>query len=193
MNCTLLLNKNPPEGAHECVRNMRKKYRINCKNIIDGMCSDERIGNYYNNPSFGYGGYCLPKDVRQLKKNYSGIPESLISSIIKSNKLRKEHIAKMILKDNPNVIGIYRLLANSNGDNFRNSSIVDIIAYLKKCNVKIIIYEPLWKEKKYKNCLVLNDFKTFCECVDIIVANRKDKKLEKTRCKIYSRDLFMKD
>ena len=161
------------------------------KSIIDGISSDSRIGNYYNNPSFGYGGYCLPKDTKQLKSNYNNIPENLISAIINSNETRKKYICESILKYNPSVIGIYRLTMKKDSTNFRESAILDIIKEINKENkkVRIIIYEPLLHINSFNGFEIVNDFNVFQEQSDIIVANRVDEKLKNNK-KVYTRDIY---
>lgn len=163
---------------------------LNTKDIIDGVCSDPRIGNYYNNPSFGYGGYCLPKDTKQLLANYDKVPQNLIEAIVKSNDTRKDHIAKMILDKNPKVIGIYRLTMKTNSDNFRASAIRGIIGRLKQAGKEVIIYEPTIDSNIFEGNKVINDFEKFSNMSDIIIANRLDYKLGKVKDKLYSRDLF---
>ena len=167
--------------------------KLNSKNIIDGVCLDPRIGSHYNNPSFGYGGYCLPKDTKQLLANYNGIPQNLISAIIESNTTRKQYISNVIIKNKVRVVGIYRLTMKSNSDNFRKSAIQDIIIYLKKANLKIIIYEPILKEKEFLDCKVINDIEKFKKISSIILANRVDKKLNDVSDKVYTRDIFNRD
>ena len=163
---------------------------LNAKDIIDGISSDERIGNYYNNPSFGYGGYCLPKDSKQLYSNYVNIPEKIIEAVVKSNETRKRYIADCIIRENPNVVGIYRLVMKSNSDNFRESSIHDIIKYLKNNNIDVIIFEPTLNESMYLDCPVINDFDKFINEVNIVVANRYDKKIKDIPVKVFSRDIY---
>lgn len=166
---------------------------LDSKNIIDGVCLDSRIGNFYNNPSFGYGGYCLPKDTKQLKANYKDIPENLITAIVNSNSTRKQHIVKEILEKNPNIIGIYKLSMKKNSDNFRSSAILDIIDILIRENQKIIIYEPQMKQNYYKNCEIMNDIKEFKQRSSIIIANRLENDLEDVMNKVYTRDVFYRD
>lgn len=163
---------------------------LNAKDIIDGVSLDPRIGNYYNNPSFGYGGYCLPKDSKQLFYNYTNIPENIIEAVIKSNETRKKYIASFIKKRNPKIVGIYRLVMKSNSDNFRESSIQDVIKYLKDSNIKVVIYEPNLKSKFFLECNVIKSFDKFIEISNIIVANRLDEKIEKFKNKVFSRDLY---
>ena len=167
--------------------------QLDSKSIIEGVSLDPRIGNFYNNPSFGYGGYCLPKDTKQLLANYKSVPQKLITAIVTSNETRKKHIAKMIIKKKPKVIGIYRLVTKRNSDNFRYSSIQDVIKYLKEKNTKIIIYEPDLDESVFDGNEVIKDFSLFSEHSDIIVANRLDKQLQTVQEKVYSRDLFVEN
>lgn len=166
---------------------------LNTKDIIEGVCLDPRIGNYYNNPSFGYGGYCLPKDTKQLLANYKDVPENLIEAIVKSNDTRKKHIANQILKKHPKTVGIYRLTMKTNSDNFRASAIQDIIEMIKQKEVQIIIYEPTLNQTTFNNCLVENDLESFCTKCDVIIANRLDSSLYKVKDKVYTRDLFSRD
>ena len=166
---------------------------LNTKDIIEGVCLDPRIGNHYNNPSFGYGGYCLPKDTKQLKANYVGVPNDIISAIVASNKTRKIHIANMILKKHPKVVGIYRLTMKSNSDNFRASAIQDVMKILDDNNVRIIIYEPTLKLQSYLNHSVIRSLAKFKSISDIIVVNRFNEELSDVIDKIYTRDLFKRD
>ncbi len=166
---------------------------LDSKNIIEGVCLDPRIQDFYNNPSFGYGGYCLPKDTKQLLANYKDIPENLIGAIVKSNDTRKSHITDMILSKKPKVVGIYRLTMKSNSDNFRSSAIQGIIERLKNSNVEIIIYEPTLNEKEFNDCKVESDFERFAKKSDIIVANRFEESLKSVKEKVYTRDLFERD
>ena len=165
--------------------------KLNSKNIIDGISLDGRIGNYYNNPSFGYGGYCLPKDTKQLKSDYDNIPENLISAIINSNETRKRYISDLILKTNPSIIGIYRLIMKKDSTNFRESAILDIIEKINKKNnkIKIIIYEPLLKINTFNGFEIVNDFNIFQAQSDIILANRVDETIKNNK-KIYTRDIY---
>ena len=162
---------------------------ISTKNIIDGVCSDERIGNYYNNPSFGYGGYCLPKDTKQLLKNFNKIPNNLIKAIIQSNKTRKRFVFESILKTKPKKVGIYRLVMKTNSDNFRESAVTDIISLLKKRNIIINIFEPNLKNN-IRGTTIYNNLKEFIKKSDIILANRMTKELSHISRKVYTRDLF---
>ena len=166
---------------------------LNTKNIIEGVCLDPRIGEQYNNPSFGYGGYCLPKDTKQLLANYEDVPQNIIRAIVRSNRTRKKHIAEMVMKENPEVVGIYRLTMKKNSDNFRASAIQEIIERLKEKKIQIIIYEPTLKEEGFNGCKVVNDFSKFSEMSDIILANRFDETLKDVKYKVYTRDLYSRD
>lgn len=166
---------------------------LNTKNIIEGVCLDSRIGNHYNNPSFGYGGYCLPKDTKQLKESYDGVPEKLITAIVDSNNTRKEHIISQIIAKNPKTVGIFRLTMKSNSDNFRNSAIQDVIKKIKKQDIKIIIYEPLINENYFLENKVVNNLNEFKRISDIIITNRYDNILSDVNDKIYTRDIYNRD
>ena len=166
---------------------------LNTRDIIDGVCLDPRIGDFYNNPSFGYGGYCLPKDTKQLLANYKRIPQVLVGSIVKSNEARGEHITRMILRKNPTIVGIYRLTMKNESDNFRDSAIQTVIENLKFYNIKIVIFEPLLKEDVFDGCQVIRDFDIFSNFSDIILANRLDENTKKISDKVYTRDLFARD
>ncbi len=166
---------------------------LNTKDIIEGVCLDPRIGDFYNNPSFGYGGYCLPKDTKQLLANYKDVPNNIIEAIIKSNDTRKRHIVDMIEKKSPKIVGIYRLTMKNNSDNFRASAIQDIIALLKRKDIDIIIYEPIVKEGTFANCKVIDDLQDFKEKSDIILANRIDENINDSISKIYTRDIYTRD
>lgn len=166
---------------------------LDTKEIIDGVCLDPRIGSHYNNPSFGYGGYCLPKDTKQLLANYKKVPQNLIEAIVKSNDTRKDHITSMILRKNPTVVGIYRLTMKTDSDNFRVSAIQGIIDRLKFYNIKIVIYEPTLKEDTFNGCQVVRDFNTFAGFSDVVLVNRMDENTKTIENKVYTRDLFSRD
>lgn len=162
--------------------------------IIQGVCADSRIGNWYNNPSFGYGGYCLPKDTKQLKANYKDVPENLISAIVESNRTRKDFIAERILQKNPKTVGVYRLTMKTDSDNFRQSAIQGIMRRLAEKGVKIVVYEPtLVNGSTFFESIVINNLTEFKKQCDIIIANRQDKNLGDVSEKVYTRDIFGKD
>lgn len=166
---------------------------LDTKQIIEGVCLDPRIGTHYNNPSFGYGGYCLPKDTKQLKANYRDVPEEIISAIVSSNKTRKEHIANAILKRNPNVVGIYRLTMKSDSDNFRASAIQDVMKKIRGEGIDIVIYEPTLKTDIFMKYKVVNDLKKFKNISDVIVVNRYSSELDDVANIVYTRDIFRRD
>ena len=166
---------------------------LNTKDIIEGICLDPRIGSHYNNPSFGYGGYCLPKDTKQLLANYENVPQNLIRAIVRSNRTRKKHIVEMVMRKNPDVVGIYRLTMKTNSDNFRASAIQEIIERLKDEGVEVIIYEPTLKDDTFNGLKVINDFEKFSSESDIILANRLEDKLTNIKDKVYTRDLYSRD
>lgn len=167
--------------------------KLNTKSIIDGVCLDPRIGSHYNNPSFGYGGYCLPKDTKQLRANYQNVPSNLIGAIVESNDTRKNHIASMIISKKPETVGIYRLTMKSNSDNFRASAIQDIMKKIRAEGIKVVIYEPTIFSSEYEKYPVINDLKKFKDECDIIVANRLNEELQDIKQKIYTRDLYSRD
>ena len=166
---------------------------LNAKDIIDGMGLDPRIGSHYNNPSFGYGGYCLPKDTKQLLANYKNVPQNLIEAIVKSNDTRKDHIANMILSKKPEVVGIYRLTMKTNSDNFRASAIQGVIERIKSKGVEVIIYEPTLKAETFNGCRVEKDFSNFDKISDVVIVNRMDEKVKELTTEIYTRDIFSRD
>lgn len=166
---------------------------LDTKQIVEGIGMDPRIGDHYNNPSFGYGGYCLPKDTKQLRANFEDIPNNMINAIVDSNDTRKDHVANQILKQKPEVVGIYRLTMKTGSDNFRQSAIQGIIERLKKQDVEVIVYEPSLEESEFEGILVVNEFDVFKEKSDVIVANRLDDEIKDVREKVYTRDLFSRD
>ena len=166
---------------------------LNKKEIINGVCLDPRIGDYYNNPSFGYGGYCLPKDTKQLRANYADVPENLISAIVDSNQTRMDFIAERIIEKNPHLVGIYRLTMKANSDNFRQSSIQGVMKRLRAEGVDIVIYEPTLSEDSFMKYRIEHDLNTFKQSADIIIANRYDSELSDVIHKLYTRDLYFRD
>ena len=165
-------------------------YGLSARNMIDGVCLDSRIGDHYNNPSFGYGGYCLPKDTRQLLADYGSIPNSLISSIVEANDIRMDFIAEQVLQKSGTVTGIYRLTMKSDSDNFRHAAILGVIKRLAARNAQMVIYEPAVRERSFMGIKVIRDLEEFKRLSDVIVANRYDEELEDVKDKIYSRDLY---
>lgn len=166
---------------------------LDTKSIIQGVCFDPRIGDYYNNPSFGYGGYCLPKDTKQLKANYKDVPENLISAIVSSNDTRKDHITNMILVRKPRTVGVFRLTMKTDSDNFRASAIQGIMSRLLSYGIKVVIYEPTLQDNEFNGIQVISDFNEFKTISDVIICNRMSEELESVREKVYTRDLFTKD
>lgn len=166
---------------------------LNTKDIIKGVCADPRIGDYYNNPSFGYGGYCLPKDTKQLLASYKDVPQNIISAIVSSNKTRKDFIAEQIASKKIKTVGIYRLIMKTGSDNFRQSAIQGIIKRLKVKNMNIVIYEPAIEEEKFLGVAVIKDINVFKQVSDIIIANRYDENINDVKNKVYTRDIFFRD
>jgi len=168
-------------------------YQMSSKDIIGAVSADQRIGDYYNNPSFGYGGYCLPKDTKQLLDNYSKIPNNIIKAVVEANETRKQFIANSILNKKPKVVGVYRLIMKSESENFRESAILDIIKHLNKKKIKLILYEPLLKKTDIKGIKLINDLDKFKIKSDLVIANRITDDLKSIREKVYSRDIYRTD
>ncbi len=166
---------------------------FNTKDIIEGVCLDPRIGRHYNNPSFGYGGYCLPKDTKQLKANYKEIPNNLINAIVDANSTRKDFIAQSVLEKQPGVVGIYRLNMGRRSENIRDSSVQGVMKRIKKAGIEIVIYEPILKAEVFQSCRVIQDIDEFKTISDVIVANRRSPELVSVEEKVYTRDIYESD
>ena len=166
---------------------------LSTSQIINGVCLDPRIGDFYNNPSFGYGGYCLPKDTKQLLANYNDVPQNLISAIVDANRTRKDHVADAIIAKNPKIVGIYRLTMKMNSDNFRASAIQGVMKRIKAKGIAVVVYEPTLDDEDFFNSPVIRNFEDFKRVSDVIVANRWDPSLEDVKDKVYTRDIFDRD
>lgn len=166
---------------------------LDSSQIISGVCMDPRIGDFYNNPSFGYGGYCLPKDTKQLLANYKDVPNNIMGAIVESNRTRKDFVAERVIENNPKIVGVYRLTMKSDSDNFRHSSIQGVMKRIKAKGIEVIVYEPNMSEEQFYNSRVINDLVKFKSISDIIITNRWDDVLEDVKEKVYTRDMYKRD